>query len=672
MKRILLVFLVLIAFTAGAQNQLPFQGKLVQDGNPVNGNRNMQFEIPEASWSETFNDVFVLDGFYSVVLGSNNPLPEDLFASRSEVSLNITVGGTALSPVTLYAPIRGNLSGNQQDLAVYSPSGDLKAKVNYFESNDSGSLVTYGKNNNLSSITGSTTDGYGGYIGLYDSLGRIAMTLSSENDGRGLITIKDRNQNSAIVMGAASQAETGFMATYGPNGKRNIVLGSLGDGYTGYIGVADSLGKSSISLYSFDGTGVFNISNGEANVLSMGIDLNTKSPYIGLYGANFSPNISLNSSFDGKRGNITVHNESGNGAVDIQANDDNKGLIFVRDQNGNATVKVSANSSNNGELEIYDQSGFSKVLLNVFDSNNSGSMVLSGANGSTNLIAGSTGAGSHGYLSVYSDNGTKSLDIYSNSNNNGELSIYNNTGQRKLLLDVFNANDAGGVTVLGNNDTNNVIVGSRSAGSHGFVGIYDDAGQRAAQIIASDNDDGQIYLSRNGSTGLGIAASYNATGGGGIFINNSSNTKTIELNGQTGTVQAVSVVQTSDGRLKTNITPQENALDKVKQLQGVNYQWKSGEDTSNHIGFIAQDVEKIYPEMVYTKEDGYKAVNYAVLVSALVESIKTLDQKIEALEAENSELKAEISKVDELKAEIEGIKTLLINQSAEGSNVANK
>ncbi len=86
----------------------------------------------------------------------------------------------------------------------------------------------------------------------------------------------------------------------------------------------------------------------------------------------------------------------------------------------------------------------------------------------------------------------------------------------------------------------------------------------------------------------------------------------------------------SDVRFKTNITPLTNSLDKVCSLQGMSYDWKADEfpterfDNKKQIGFIAQDLEKVYPAVVNTRRDGFKIVDYDLLVPALVESIKEL------------------------------------------------
>jgi hypothetical protein len=82
----------------------------------------------------------------------------------------------------------------------------------------------------------------------------------------------------------------------------------------------------------------------------------------------------------------------------------------------------------------------------------------------------------------------------------------------------------------------------------------------------------------------------------------------------------------SDYTLKENISTITSALDKVMKLNGVYYDWinkESGGDTKK-IGFIAQDVEKVVPELVYTHNNGLKTVHYKDVTALLVEAIKEL------------------------------------------------
>ena len=90
----------------------------------------------------------------------------------------------------------------------------------------------------------------------------------------------------------------------------------------------------------------------------------------------------------------------------------------------------------------------------------------------------------------------------------------------------------------------------------------------------------------------------------------------------------------SDKRLKENIKPVTNALDKVSKLQGVTFDWKESEsilDIKEDIGFIAQDVQEVLPELVRENEDGKLSLRDKGIVPILVEAIKELKAEIEEL-----------------------------------------
>src|SRR6185369_13956945 len=113
----------------------------------------------------------------------------------------------------------------------------------------------------------------------------------------------------------------------------------------------------------------------------------------------------------------------------------------------------------------------------------------------------------------------------------------------------------------------------------------------------------------------------------------------------------------SDSHFKQNITPLQNSMENILKLQGVNYFWKTKEfpernfNDKKQIGLIAQKVEKILPELVFTDKNGYKSVDYSKLTPILVEAIKELSVK-------NDKLRIEIENLKEsFEASIENIKT---------------
>ncbi|GEM_PF-5215912 len=121
----------------------------------------------------------------------------------------------------------------------------------------------------------------------------------------------------------------------------------------------------------------------------------------------------------------------------------------------------------------------------------------------------------------------------------------------------------------------------------------------------------------------------------------------------------------SDYRFKRDIVPLNGSLDKLSRLQGVSYYLRTKEfpamafSAEKQIGFIAQDVEQVYPELVRTDKQGYKSVTYASMTPILVEAIKELKARIEQLEKDNLRLTSALADYTELEKEMQEIKKLL-------------
>lgn len=101
------------------------------------------------------------------------------------------------------------------------------------------------------------------------------------------------------------------------------------------------------------------------------------------------------------------------------------------------------------------------------------------------------------------------------------------------------------------------------------------------------------------------------------------------FNASNGTLTATIVTASSDERLKENVRPIADALSKVLQLSGVLFN-RIGQ-TNDEIGYIAQQVEKIMPQVIHTDADGMKSLAYGNLVALLGEAIREQQQQIEEL-----------------------------------------
>lgn len=150
---------------------------------------------------------------------------------------------------------------------------------------------------------------------------------------------------------------------------------------------------------------------------------------------------------------------------------------------------------------------------------------------------------------------------------------------------------------------------------------------------------------------------------GSVGINTQTPSRFYELD-VNGAVQGTSFNATSDSRLKNNIISITNGLSTVNKLRGVSFEWKN-KPGKKIFGVIAQEVEKVVPELVYTNEteneEGFqqKSINYDGLIPYLIESVKTLStekdnmqKEIDSLKAENEAMKEKMKQYDDWFAQL--------------------
>ena len=173
------------------------------------------------------------------------------------------------------------------------------------------------------------------------------------------------------------------------------------------------------------------------------------------------------------------------------------------------------------------------------------------------------------------------------------------------------------------NSTFTVASNASSANGASTLVARDGSGNFAAgTITATLTGTASLLVTGNsyqvGSLGVGTAAS--GTGGEIRATNN------------------VTAFYSSDERLKDNVQVITNALAKVLQIRGVEFDWNNltepedGYFVRKHdVGVIAQEIEKVLPEVVANREDGIKAVKYDRIIPLLIEAIKELKAEVDAL-----------------------------------------
>ena len=175
---------------------------------------------------------------------------------------------------------------------------------------------------------------------------------------------------------------------------------------------------------------------------------------------------------------------------------------------------------------------------------------------------------------------------------------------------------------------------------------------------------GNPYMEFKYADGGGVSAgdpitwdthmAFKSDGNVGIGLTNP--TYKLHVNGR---LKTNGINETSDQRLKRNIETIDASLASVQQLRGVTYEWRQDEFPEMNFaggkqyGVVAQEVERVLPDLVETDSEGYKSVQYTQLVGVLIEAIKTQQTQIEALQLELDQTKADASKADiKLKASL--------------------
>jgi len=170
-----------------------------------------------------------------------------------------------------------------------------------------------------------------------------------------------------------------------------------------------------------------------------------------------------------------------------------------------------------------------------------------------------------------------------------------------------------------------------------------------AALIFKTNATEKVRVTSGGNVGIGTTSPQdklhvegNISGSADIRIEGALGVG-IAPNATDGRIDAsndIVAYSTSDRRLKENITPIQDALIKLNQIEGVEYDWKplSEEEvktvhgnTGHDVGVIAQEIEKVLPEAVQLRESGYKAVRYEKIIPLLIQAMKEQQDEINNL-----------------------------------------
>jgi len=135
------------------------------------------------------------------------------------------------------------------------------------------------------------------------------------------------------------------------------------------------------------------------------------------------------------------------------------------------------------------------------------------------------------------------------------------------------------------------------------------------------------------------AGRIRAAGGINTLYLGAGNTDVLTLFSTGNATLAGTLTQNSDARMKSNIQQLQSSLLNLQQLNGYTYNWiDESKDHSLQIGVLAQEIQKVYPQLVKQNDKGELSVNYTGLIPVLIEGMKEQQKQIEELKKQNAEI----------------------------------
>ena len=549
--------------------------------------------------------------------GSNNIGLGTTLTALTTGTGNVTIGDNSLTSVTTGD---GNIGlGNEANPAITTASKTIAIGTNSVAS--SIGAIAIGSNLTSSEAHGPEQDAAQARVMNSIAIGNNAT--SGANNGAGQNSIAIGNQakaNSTSDSGASGIA----IGAYSNAGDHSVALGTsaLKSNTTGSDNIA--VGTSALKSNT---TGSGNTAIGENTLYS-----NTRG----------DDNIAIGR-------NALYQNDTGDGniAIGYQA------MYYQNDINtGNTAVGYQAMVGTNSASNYHNTAIGYRALNRAGNSTESaGQNTAVGSGALENNVTG------YGNTAIGSD----ALNTGRQGDYNTGLGYYacaNVTGSNKTCIGAFSGPASG--SDWASDDKERIFIGSRSKFNNGpaVLEVHNEGGSSFGR-----NKDSSVVINGNLIVKGGIITTLWRYGGGdnddvNLLARSSGQVKpewndtVIELfkryadNGH-GEFKSFSGNVISDRRLKYVGKESTTGLDKVRQLKVFNFTYKKDTTKTPHVGVIAQDLQKVFPNAVQKGKDGFLTIRMEDMFYAVINAIKELDAKITALQKENQELKQLVKQVQE-------------------------
>jgi hypothetical protein len=579
-------------------------------------------------------------------------------SGTSGISYNSTTGVISYSG-TVYtdASIRALLSGST-GISYNSTTG----AISY-----SGTVYTDASVRALISMTTTGTSGASTYNNTTGVINVPNYTLA----GLGGISLTSLSGGTGITYNNTTGAISYSGTVYTDASVRALISAGTGISYNNTTGVITysgtvytdasiralisltTTGTSGASTYNST-TGVLNIPQYQA-VLTNPVTGTGTSGHVAYWNGSGSIAGSANHFWDNTNGRLGIGTSSPGAPLSVVGNSSGYTLYSIGRNNADNASVISFRSNSAATEYAWIESGVNSQLdfgtngnyrMRITSAGNVGigtSTVTSSAGWTPTLVLNATSAaliikGINGQENSFGSSDSLYIDCLGSStaSNNNIIFRTSNTNSNFSASERMRITSAGALSIgMTTAPYGRVNIKSNSSTVYAGFGIYA-AGNENFTLL---NHDGNVGWIGCDSTATGFATPL-------AFWINSAERMRIHNNGNVtigtasdpgyrlyvnGAIYATSnITANSDIRLKKNLEIINNPTDKLMELNGYSYQWKS--DDSHQYGVIAQEVEKILPYAVSTGNDGIKGVSYNQIIPVLIEAVKEQKAKIENLE----------------------------------------
>ena len=450
------------------------------------------------------------------------------------------------------------------------------------------------------------------------------------------------NENVSFVGGTAIDAT--YSAT------NNVITFNHAD--TSSVSDVDNSGTNFIQDMTFDTFGHvqsvtsagFSLGNGQLTMNTSGSGLSGSQTFTANATGNSIFTVTLNSDTGSNADTVALRDTNGNIAANFFKTDDANNI------SSGSVTKLFAESGNDGFIR-YAQPAAVRQFINVAD----GATNTTNPNNATITVsAGTSLSGGGSFTTDQSSNGTITIN-HADTSSQGSVNNSGRTYIQDITLDTHGhvtainsatetaVSDTGTPAITSNGSSPSLNSGISDAeirtligaGTSSFSGAYADlSGKPTIPTNNNQLTNGAGYSTFTSNQGLNTNDNVRFDG---LRVGDltSAPANTIQCTGD------IVAFASSDERLKDNLSPISNSLEKVGQLKGYEFDWNDKQEvyTGHDVGVLAQEVEKVVPEIVETREhDGYKAVKYEKLVPLLINAINDLKAEIEELKDINKKV----------------------------------